>query len=243
MNASDQPPGETIRALMRRAKQASLATNLARGGTVWPYGSLVLVALDHDASPLLLISELAEHTKNILRDPHVTLLFDGTAGWREPLAGPRATVLGRAAPAGSDRLLARFVARHPGAAAYAGFKDFQLYRVAPESAHLVAGFGQIEWVEAGALRYDCADASSLAEAEPGIVAHMNQDHGEALQLIAGRILGLAGDGWTLAGLDPEGCDLRRGTELARLPFDTPVKDAEGARTELVGLVKRARAAA
>ncbi len=78
------------------AKQAALATSLARDQSAWPYGSLALVALDHNASPLLLISELADHTQNIKADPRVVLLFDGTAGWPDPLAGPRASVLRRA---------------------------------------------------------------------------------------------------------------------------------------------------
>jgi len=225
---------------MRRAERAALATALARDASAWPYASLVLIALDHDASPLLLLSDLADHTRNIAADPRVGLLFDGTAGWRDPLAGARACVLGRIEPARSARLLARYVARHPRAEAYAGFMDFKLYRVAVERAHLVAGFGRIHWTGANEVLFDTAGAEPLAEAEAGILGHMNQDHAEAVHLIARHVLNLDGEGWALVGIDPEGCDLGRDGALARAAFQKRVIDGESAHAELVRLAKRAR---
>ncbi len=226
--------------MMRRAETASLSSTLARDASGWPYGSLVLVALDHDACPLLLLSELADHSANIGRDPRVALLFDGTRGWRDPLAGPRATVLGRAERTADARLRARFLARHPGARVYAGFRDFHLYRVSVERAHLVAGFGMIHWLEAADVLLGDAPSAPLVEAEAGILAHMNQDHGEALDLMAQALLGLEGEAWRIVAIDPEGCDLRRGERLARVAFEQPITDAPGARKALVALTKRAR---
>jgi putative heme iron utilization protein len=142
-------PDEMVdpRALMRAQASAALGT-LMDGA---PYVSLVLVAFDADGSPLLLLSRLAQHTKNLLADPQVSLLFDGTAGLEDPLTGPRLTVLGRAAVHPDPKALERYVDRHPSAAAYAGFSDFRLYKVAVTRAHYVAGFGQIRWIEANAL--------------------------------------------------------------------------------------------
>jgi len=240
MTAAETPPGQVVRDLMRQTGKVALATSIARDNSVWPYASLVLVALDHDASPLLLLSDLAEHTRNISADPRVALLFDGTAGWRDPLAGARASVLGQVEPAASPRLLERFIARHPGAEAYAGFADFELYRVAVERAHLVAGFGRIHWIEAAEVLFDVADSGAVAEAEPAILEHMNLDHADAVQIIAEHILGLEGPGWALAGIDPEGCDLRRDGALARAAFARTVRDAESARAEMVRLTKRAK---
>jgi hypothetical protein len=238
MTGTGEQPGQTVRQLMRRTGRAALATALARDASAWPYASLVLAALDHDASPLLLLSDLADHSRNIAADPRVGLLFDGTVGWRDPLAGTRACVLGRMEPAPSTRLLARYVARHPGAEAYAGFRDFKLYRVAVERAHLVAGFGRIHWIGADEVLFDTAGAEPLAEA--GILGHMNQDHAEVVQLIARQVLGLDGKGWTLVGIDPEGCDLGREGALARATFEKRVIDGESARVELARLAKRAR---
>jgi putative heme iron utilization protein len=135
------------RELMRAQMSASLGT-LMDGA---PYVSLVLVAFDADGSPLLLLSRLAQHTKNLRGDPRVSLLFDGTAGLEEPLTGPRLTVLGTAAVCNDPHALGRYLARLPSAETYAGFADFDLYRVTIARGHLVAGFGKIAWIEAAAL--------------------------------------------------------------------------------------------
>lgn len=228
-------PAATARRLMRALDRATLATSLEG----WPYASLVLVALDHDASPLLLLSDLAEHSKNIKRDPRLSLLFDGTAGRDDPLTGARVSVLGEARLDADPRRLARFIARHPAAAGYAGFADFKLYRVAVARAHLVAGFGKINWIAADALLQPDADPG-LAAAEPDILAHMNADHTDTLDLYAARLAGQTGTGWRLTGIDPEGADLRRGGNVARLDFGRPVRDAQEVRRAFIQLAQRAR---
>jgi putative heme iron utilization protein len=223
------------RFLLRGCDRAALATTLDGA----PYASLVLVAADLDAAPLLLLSDLAQHTRNLKSEPRLALLYDGTEGHADPLAGPRLSVLGRAAPIDDARALARFTRRHPTAAGYAGFGDFHLYRVAVERGHLVAGFGRIEWLDGGSLGFAEA-AASLAAAEADIVAHMNADHTDAIGLYAQRLLGLAGDGWRMTGIDPEGIDMRQEGAVARLAFAAPVLDPETARRTLVELVAKAR---
>ena len=235
-----ETPARTARRVMRAAGRATLATSLAAAGADWPYASLVLVALDIDLSPLLLISELAEHTKNLRRAARASLLFDATAGLANPLTGARVTVLGEAAPVNDARLSARFVRRHPEAAAYNDFHDFKLWRLAPERAHLVAGFGRIHWIAAPHLVPPAAAAAALAAAEPGILAHMNEDHRATIDLYAQRLLGLSGEGWRLTGVDPDGADLRRDAAAARLEFAAPAADAEAVRREFVRLAREAR---
>lgn len=244
MSETSTPPGIAARALLRRLDRAYLGTLMRPDApdAGAPYTSLVLVAVDHDASPILLVSTLADHTKNLLSNPTVSLLFDGTGGLAEPLTGARVTVQGTARRTDDQRVVARFVARHPGSAMYAGFKDFAFWRVEISRAHLVAGFGRIHWIPAGDILCDVSGAAPLAAAEADILAHMNDEHRDAVQLYATKLLGCTGDGWVLVGVDPEGADLRRGGEVARLPFDHPVADAEAARAELVRLVKRARSA-
>jgi putative heme iron utilization protein len=227
------------RRLIRGCGHASLATSLDG----WPYVSLVAVACDSDSSPLLLLSDLAQHTRNLSADSRVSLLFGDVAGHADPLAGPRLTLLGRAGRCEDARLSARFAARHPESAAYAGFADFHLYRVAIERAHLVAGFGRIAWLAGEELRF-AGDTAALAAAEPGIIAHMNADHAEAVRLYAQRLLGRAGAGWRVTGIDPEGLDLRRDTgaagETARLDFPEPILTPAAARRVLVFLADEAR---
>jgi putative heme iron utilization protein len=224
---------ETARRLVRAADRAALAT-LMDGA---PYASLVLTACDQQGAPLLLLSRLAQHTMNLERDPRVSLLFDATQGLDDPLTGARVSLQGRAERVDAAALRARYLARHPSAEAYVGFADFGLFRVVPGRAHLVAGFGRIHWID------DLLGppAPALEAAEPGICAHLNADHADAVDLYAQKLCGREGAGWRLAGVDPEGVDLRRGGSVARLDFGSIATDAAAARAELVRLVKVARA--
>jgi putative heme iron utilization protein len=236
-------PAAICRRLMRRCATAALATR-ARDDDGAPYASLVQVAAAHDGSPLLLLSGLAEHTKNIAADSRASLLFDGTQGRAEPLTGARVTVQGRIAALGDTpadrRLRRRYLARHPEAAAYAGFADFGFYRVTPERLHLVAGFGRILWLDAADALLGAAALGTLAEEEDGILDHMNADHADAIELYAQAAAPGAPSGWRLTGIDPEGLDLRREAAAARLEFRGMVNDGASARRELAGIVKELR---
>jgi heme oxygenase (biliverdin-IX-beta and delta-forming) len=235
------PPASTARGLIRSLDRGTLATMLEGGkaGT-WPYASLVLTACDLDASPLLLLSDLAEHTKNLARNPHASLLFDGTAGRDDPLTGARVTVIGEIAPDADSLLMERFVNRHPSAAAYAGFKDFRIYRMRIVRAHLVAGFGRIHWIETSDLLYPAAVFGWLRSAERDILQHMNEDHAVTIDLYAQHLLAVAGEGWRMTGVDPEGSDLRRLGEVARLDFPNAVADLNDVRQVFAALAQLAR---
>jgi heme iron utilization protein len=233
----EDSPGRTARRVIREALRASLGTVL-RDAAGAAYVSLVLVATDHDGAPILLLSDLADHTRNLARDPRASLLLDGTGEREDPLTGERVTLQGRLQKSAEPRHRARFLARHPSAAMYVDFKDFAFYRMEVERAHLVAGFGRIHWLDGAEVLIRVQP--ELIEAEPGIVAHMNDDHADALQLYARQLLGQSGEAWRMVGIDPEGCDLRLGSRAARLLFGREVSDAAGARDELVALARQAR---
>src|SRR5713101_8640899 len=131
------------RSLLRRSRQGALATLMPGNGD--PFCSLVNVASHADGSPILLISRLAVHTKNILADSRVSLMLDERAAG-DPLEGARIMLAGRAAEADNDdvRILRRrYLNAHPSAEAFADFKDFSFFRIVPSGTHLVAGFGRI----------------------------------------------------------------------------------------------------
>lgn len=248
---ADPEAAALARRVIRSADFAALATSFA-GEEHWPYASLVMVACDQDATPILLISDLAEHARNIATDPRVSLLFDGTqtGGDRDaeaPLDAPRVTVMGRAVRSEEPRHRARYLARNPSAELFADFTDFHFYTLEIHRAHLVQGFGKVRWMEPSALLYDTGPVADLIAAEADIVGHMNEDHADAIDLYAGVLLGRPGSGWRMTGIDPEGCDLRceaaEQAMAARLDFESPVTSAAEARTMLVELVKKARAAA
>jgi len=227
------------RSLARAALKGSLATLQEVSGH--PYASLVLTATDADGSPILLISRLALHTQNLSADPHASLLIDATGSDADPMAGARITLIGQARPTASPTARRRFLARHPAAGDYADFPDFAFYKLDLASAHFIGGFGRIVDLPRDDLLVALDDAQDLVEREEDIVSHMNEDHADAIELYATRLLGAAPGAWRMTGLDPEGCDLVLGARALRLNFAVRVTSADAARAELVRLVGVARA--
>jgi len=229
------------RTMIRASLKGALATLLTPGGH--PYASLLLTATDSDGSPLFLISKLALHTRNLLADPRASLLIDATGTEADPMQGSRITLIGEARPTVSESAKRRFLARHPAAAGYASFPDFAFYALDVQSAHFIGGFGRIFDLPREKLLTDLSGAEALLEAEHSVVSHMNEDHADAIELYATRLLGGGAGAWRMTGIDPEGCDLVLGARALRLPFGTRVTNGDDARKELVRLVGAARSAA
>jgi hypothetical protein len=239
--STDFDAPKVARLLLRRSRQGALATLMAGSGD--PYCSLVNVASHADGAPILLISRLAVHTRNILRDTRVSLMLDERAEG-DPLEGARIMVAGHAAEADGDQaaaMRARYLNAHPSAEAFVDFKDFSFFRIEPSGAHLVAGFGRIVDLKTEQLLTDVSDAGGLLEAEQGALAHMNADHLDALNLYATRLLGAEPADWRCTGCDPDGLDLRAGTTALRLDFPERVTASAALRRMLVRLADEARA--
>jgi putative heme iron utilization protein len=208
-----------------------------------PYCSLVNVASHPNGSPILLISRLAVHTKNLLADSRVSLMLDERAAG-DPLAGARIMLAGRAEEASghpSQLLRRRYLNANPSAADFADFKDFSFFEIRPAGTHLVAGFGRIIDLEPHQFMTDIADASALIEAEQGAIDHMNADHREAMNLYATRLLGAEASDWRCTGIDPEGIDMQAGIATLRLDFPDRVTGPGELRQTLVKLADEARA--
>ncbi len=215
---ADFDAGRIARSLLRRSRQGALATLMAGSGD--PYCSLVNLASHPDGSPILLISRLAVHTRNILDDPRVSLMLDERAGG-DPLEGARIMLAGRAEEAGGEAvalLRRRYLNAHPSAEAFVNFGDFSFFRIMPTATHLVAGFGRILDLKPKSFLTYISDAGALLEAEPGAVEHMNEDHREAMNLYATQLLGVEAADWRCTGCDPDGIDLQAGAETLRLDF-------------------------
>ncbi len=234
----DFDPRAAAKRLLREARSGALATLTAGSGD--PYCSLVNVATAADGAPLLLISQLAVHTRNIHADARVSLMLDERKPG-DPLEGARVMLGGIAAPADGGEARRRYLARHPDAAMYAGFKDFAFYRIALKGAHLVAGFGRIVDLGPEEVLTDLAGADDLVAAEAGAVAHMNEDHADTLRLYATRLLGAPDAAWRCVGCDPDGLDLQDGLVGLRLPFPQRVASTGALRQVLRQLADRARA--
>jgi putative heme iron utilization protein len=226
--------------LLREARSGALATLMPGAGD--PYCSLVNVATAFDGAPLLLLSKLAIHTRNILADPRVSLMLDERKEG-DPLQGARIMLMGRAAPTQDENDRRRYLARQPEANMFVGFADFAFYRVEISAVHLVAGFGRIVDLKPQDVLADVADAAALHEAEAGAAAHMNEDHADALKLYATRLLGAPDGEWQCAGCDPEGLDLQNGRLALRLAFPARVTSPAALRGVLKQLADAARSRA
>jgi len=232
-------PQQAAKKLMREGRSGALATLMAGSGD--PYCSLVNVASAADGAPLLLISRLAVHTKNILADPRVSLMLDERKEG-DPLEGARVMLMGRAAVTQDAEARRRYLARQPEAEMFAGFGDFSFYKVELAGAHLVAGFGRIVDLKPADLLTDLSDADTMVAAEPEVIEHMNRDHADAVKLYATRLLG-AGDGdWRVVGCDPEGLELQQGRTALRLPFRERVRSPGVLRQVLKQMAEEARRA-
>jgi heme iron utilization protein len=233
----DFDPKKAASKLMRQARSGALATLMP--GTGDPYCSLVNVATAPDGAPLLLLSTLAVHTKNLMADARVSLMLDERKEG-DPLEGARVMLMGTCAKTDASAAGA-YLRRHPEAELFAGFKDFAFYRIDISKAHLVAGFGRIVDLVAADVLTDLSGAEALIEAEADAIAHMNADHADACRLYATKLLGAPDGDWRCAGIDPEGIELQHGQTALRLLFPQRVTGPGALRAVLKQLAEEARA--
>jgi putative heme iron utilization protein len=236
-------PLAEAKGLIRSVPTAGLATTTPDHH---PFASLVTVATTPDGTPILLVSKLAAHTRNLESDPRLSLLLART-GAGDPLAHPRLTILGTAErvtdPGKRAAVRTRFLAKHPKAELYSDFPDFSFWLVTVERAQLVGGFGRQAGFDGAALTTPLDEAQSLIAAEEGALAHLNSDHKDSLALYATILAGEPRGDWHATGLDPDGIDLACGDRTARIGFPGPVLTPEALRQTLVELAALARKSA
>ena len=230
MTDIDSDPAMQARRLLRGARAGTLATQ--RDGQ--PFAGLVTPATAPDLSPLLLLSDLSEHTRHLRADPRCAVMVVGEAVEANPQTAPRLTVSGRASITDDAGLRARWLALHPYAAMYADFTDFHLWQVTIAEASFVGGFARAFRLGAAKLAPDPDAVTAIVEASTSIMEHCNADHMAALARIAGR-LGEEAIAWRMAAVDVDGCDLAAGERVLRVGWSAPVRDAGGVRAELVRL--------
>jgi hypothetical protein len=220
-----------------RSQHNGVLSTISKRLEGFPFGSVAPFILDHAGRPVILISDIAEHTKNIVADPRVSLIVQPYSP--DMQVNGRVTVIGRAERVPEkDALGPRYLRFHPQAEAYFAMHDFQFYRIKPVRVRYIGGFGKIFWVEPN--RYLQAELP-LAEQESDIVAHMNADHGDNLRAYCRHVYGVDTTKASMLGIDPDGFDVRADCGDLRFEFATPVADAAMARQELVALAQAARA--
>ena len=235
---------ERIRTLISLASVGTLST-LSRKHPGFPFGSLMPFALDPEGRPLFLISNMAMHTQNLKAEPRCSLFFAQANADGDPLGAARAALIGIAesVPA-SDLASVReiYLARHENSRYWVDFSDFSFFRLQPVDLYYVGGFGVMGWVEA--REYQDAAPDPLAGAAPGILAHMNADHVDAMILLARSHAEVEATEATMTSVDRLGFTLRlktsEGMKGVRINFPRAVVTPMETRTVLVEMVRQAR---
>jgi len=229
------------RQFLRSTRTAILSTHSAKLEG-YPFGSVAPFVLDHQCQPIILISSIAEHTKNIAANPKVSLLV--FAGAEDLQANARLTLLGTAHVINKNDdadLRARYLRYLPQASGYFDMHDFAFYRIQIETCRYIAGFGKMGWLSGSDLMTDMPADSQLASQEAHILNHMNTDHADSLIAYCRHVHGVEATQATMLGIDCDGFDVativNNQTMTLRFAFATPIHDAQSARAALVSLSK------
>ncbi len=204
----------------------------------YPFGSVAPFVLNHQGMPTILISSIAEHTKNISQNAHVSLVVFSSED--DLQANARLTLLAKAEQTDkqNDLMRARYLRYTPQAAQYFDMHDFSFYTLYITQARYIAGFGKMGWVEGKAMQIP---SNPLFVEEPSILAHMNADHSENLKAYCQHFYNVKTDTAEMIGIDSLGFDVRSDADtLLRFNFDTPISDAQEARFALVAMAKACR---
>lgn len=207
----------------------------------FPFGSVTPYCLDRDFIPNILISSIAQHTKNIVANPKVSLLISETNNKTNKQALSRLTYIGEAEKVVDDRDIKQpYISYFPAAASYFKTHDFAFYRINPVRLRFIGGFGKIYWIEKRELSLQ--NIFSIDE-ELKIVEHMNQDHGhnlkDYLRFYVGAECG-EGDTLKMMGLDQFGVDLSLNDVKHRIDFKAPLESASEARSVFVEMAKASK---
>ena len=222
------------RRLLRRCRSVALATHSHRLQG-FPYATVVPLMLDHEACPILCLSRLAEHTKNIEADERVSIVAHAPGD--DVQAAPRLTLLGSCRQAGARRELAERYVRFFPAAAQLLELDFDFYRIATAAVRYIGGFGSAHWLDAGTME---PPPNALADLESGLLEYANTMHKQDLRDCCQRLHATKVHDVRMIGLDCDGFDARADDQLLRFEFAEIVHDGDGLRSALAALFRAGR---
>jgi len=198
----------------------------------YPFGSIAPYALNYESEPTILISELAQHTRNIKRNSKVSLtVFNQCVD--DPQSNARLTWIGDAEliDPGETDLRERYLRYFPSAESYFQTHDFSFYRIRLQRARFIGGFGLIFWIERDSMLV----RNPFRESEKGIVEHMNQDHQKALFHYCRVLEREPVDAVKMTGIDSEGFDMLADGRKLRIDFESRIETVEEARANLIKL--------
>ncbi|MBA2658157.1 MAG: DUF2470 domain-containing protein [Nitrosospira sp.] len=222
---------------MLRAHRYGVLCTLSKKFNGHPFGSITSYLVDHDGSLLILISTLAEHTKNIQHDPRVSLITH-CQDEHDIQSQGRVTMLGEAqAISDGEQIDARYLRYFPEAQSYRTMRDFSFYRIMPQTLRYIGGFGKIHWISAN--NYVVPHYRLIGQ-EDDVIAHMNLDHGDTMRRYCRHFHQCEALDVDMLGIDCDGFDVRVDGRNMRFAFEEAVLDAQQARRVLIEMSQRAR---
>ncbi|HEY1841794.1 MAG TPA: DUF2470 domain-containing protein [Mycobacterium sp.] len=242
-NSARPSAAEQARTIAAANNAATLATLTSDGD---PWASLVAYGLLGGA-PVLCVSNLAEHGRNLAEDPRASLSIVTASGDTDPLSTSRITLAGVVTPAAGDGDAARaaYLDAVPASRFYVNFSDFRLWVLRVQRVRWVGGYGRMD--SATAEQYLAADPDPVTPAGGRAIAHLNADHADALAAMAQAFGGYPDtDNAVCTGVDRYGLDLRvhtpRGVAYTRVGFPEPLHSADQLRSVTADLAHAASSA-
>jgi putative heme iron utilization protein len=219
--------------MLRSQRYGALCT-LSKKFNGHQFGSIVPYLVDHDGSLLILISSLAEHTRNIQFDPRVSLVTHSQDSPDIQSQG-RITLVGEVQPAANKvQIGKRYLRYFPESQNLFAMDDFSFYRIVPHTLRFIGGFGKIHWVSADSY---LMPSYPLAEQEDDVVTHMNADHRDTLSHYWKPFHQDAALKVEMPGIDCDGFDLCADSKILRIDFAEEVLDAQQVRSALVSMAQ------
>lgn len=219
-----------------RAERIGVLSTLSHKLGGYPFGSAVSYLTDHEARPLFLISQLAEHTRNIEQDARASLLVHEQSV--DIQAGERLTLVGEAVHVETtEQLKARYLRYFPSAEQYFSL-DFSFYRIEPVTLRYIGGFGVARWISPAEI---LPPSNSMAQQEEELRARINRDRVGDLQFFCRSYYGASVSDATLVGIDCDGFDILDDGQLLRFDFPDIVLNAEQAEAALLRMLRESSA--
>ncbi|KAM1547128.1 hypothetical protein ACFX14_008515 [Malus domestica] len=243
--AARLPPVEEIRTLIDRSVRGTLST-FSQKHEDHPSGSMVDFACDADGSPILAISSLAVHTKDLAINPKCSLLVAKDPEDRTDLV---VTLHGDAIPVSEmDQAAIRtaYLAKHPNAFSV-DFGDFQFMRIEPKVVRYVSGVATalLGSGEFGSEEYKAAKVDPIAQFSKPVASHMNRDHADDTKAIVQHSTSIPVDSAYMLDLDSLGFNVKVGYQgdnfKLRIPFPRRAEDRKDVKTLVVEMLQAAKA--
>jgi heme iron utilization protein len=225
---------------VRAARELFLAKSFGVLATIsldvpgYPFGSVAPYCVDENGQPIIYISLIAQHTRNITSDPRVSLtVVEDDIDSDDVQARGRVTCIANAkhieASDESAAARARYFRYFPSSRQYEQTHDFTFFRLELVRIRFIGGFGQIFWIDP--TDFVAKNPFSPAE-EMQIIQHMNNDHADVLRRFCGVVDA------TMVGIDSGGFDVLTSKRKVRFSFDVPIHTMNEARQALVAMAQQ-----